>query len=69
MTCWWPTAVPARRPLPGGFVALVLACEKLRQDGVLEEMPILNYVAATSAGIVDGQPMLDLEYEEIPGLR
>ena len=50
--------------ITGGFVALVLACEKLRQDGVLEEMPILNYVAATSAGIVDGQPMLDLEYEE-----
>lgn len=50
--------------ITGGFVALVLACEKLRQGGVLEEMPILNYVAAISAGIVDGQPMLDLEYEE-----
>lgn len=50
--------------ITGGFVALVLACDKLRQDGLIQEMPILNYMAATSAGIVDGQAMLDLEYEE-----
>ena len=50
--------------ITGGFVALVLACDKLRREGLIEEMPVLNYMAAISAGIVDGQPMLDLEYEE-----
>lgn len=50
--------------ITGGFVALVFACDKLRQEGLIEEMPILNYMAATSAGIVDGQPVLDLEYAE-----
>lgn len=50
--------------ITGGFVALVLACEKLRQEGLIEQLPIRSYVAATSAGIVNGQPMLDLEYEE-----
>ncbi len=50
--------------ITGGFVALVLACNKLRQESVITESPILNYMAATSAGIVDGQPMLDLAYEE-----
>lgn len=50
--------------ITGGFVALVLACERLRQEGIIEQLPIRGYLAATSAGIVDGQPMLDLEYEE-----
>lgn len=50
--------------ITGGFVALVFACNKLRQDGLIEEMPVQNYLAAISAGIVDGQPMLDLEYDE-----
>lgn len=50
--------------ITGGFVALVFACHKLRQDGLIEEMPVQNYLAAISAGIVDGQPLLDLEYDE-----
>ncbi len=48
----------------GGFVALSLALYKLVQDGVLAEMPLTTCVAAISAGIVDGVPMLDLCYEE-----
>lgn len=50
--------------ITGGFVALALACSKLRTDGVLEESPIRNYMAAVSAGIVDDTLLLDLAYEE-----
>lgn len=48
----------------GGFIALVLACRKLREKGLLTRMPILNYVAGISAGIVDNEAVLDLCYEE-----
>ena len=48
----------------GGFVALSYACWKLVEEGVIPEMPITTCVAAVSAGIVGGVPMLDLCYEE-----
>lgn len=48
----------------GGFVALALACRKLMADGVLNEMPLTDYVAAVSAGIVRSDLLLDLCYEE-----
>ena len=48
----------------GGFVALSLALYKLVQDGVLEEMPLIDCVAAVSAGIVGDELLLDLCYEE-----
>lgn len=51
----------------GGFVALALACRKLMDKGQLKTMPLRSYVAAVSAGIVGGQPMLDLCYEEDSG--
>ena len=50
--------------ITGAFVALVLALQKLRQAGTLSSMPITDYVAATSVGIVDGTGLLDLAYEE-----
>jgi ribonuclease PH len=50
--------------ITGGFVALVLALERLRGDGVLPRVPVTDYVAATSVGIIDGTPMLDLAYDE-----
>jgi len=50
--------------ITGGFVALVLALEKLRTQGALATLPIDDYVAATSVGIVDGVPVLDLAYDE-----
>jgi ribonuclease PH len=50
--------------ITGGFVALVLALEKLRASGALPRIPITGFVAATSVGIVGGEPMLDLAYEE-----
>ncbi len=48
----------------GGFVALVLACRGLMTRGLLEKLPIRNYVAGISAGIVGGEAMLDLCYQE-----
>jgi ribonuclease PH len=50
--------------ITGGFVALVLALGRLRQQGILHKIPVTGYVAATSVGIVAGTPMLDLAYDE-----
>src|SRR5262245_18040717 len=50
--------------ITGGFVALVLALERLREQGAIAKVPITHYVAATSVGIVAGTPLLDLAYEE-----
>lgn len=48
----------------GGFVALSIAIEKLLNDGTLKENPIIEPIGAISAGIVDGEVRLDLNYEE-----
>ncbi|HYX68317.1 MAG TPA: ribonuclease PH [Terriglobales bacterium] len=50
--------------ITGAFVALGLALEKLVEAGTLTSAPVRDYVAATSVGIVDGEVMLDLCYEE-----
>ncbi len=50
--------------ITGAFVALVLALGKLRDAGSLAKVPILDYVAATSVGIVGGTGLLDLAYDE-----
>jgi len=50
--------------ITGAFVALGLALEKLVQAGTLTSVPLRDYVAAVSVGIVDGEILLDLSYEE-----
>ena len=50
--------------ITGAYVALVLAVNKLMQNGLIEENPIIGQVAAISAGIVNDQPMLELCYIE-----
>jgi ribonuclease PH len=50
--------------ITGGFVALVLALDALRRQGVIAKIPVTDYVAATSVGVVSGTPMLDLAYDE-----
>ncbi len=50
--------------ITGGFVAMVLALQRLRENGVLKAIPVQDYVAATSVGVVGGMPLLDLAYEE-----
>ena len=48
----------------GGFLALKEAIAKLIANGVLKENPIIEPIAAISAGIVNGEVKLDLDYEE-----
>ncbi len=50
--------------ITGGFVALYIAMEKLVQEGVIGKNPIVKFVSAVSVGIVDGEVLLDLCYEE-----
>lgn len=50
--------------ITGAFVALMDACKKLVNDGIITENPIKDFVAATSVGIVNGVVMLDLCYVE-----
>jgi ribonuclease PH len=50
--------------ITGAFVALGLAMGKLVEAGTLTAAPIRDFVAATSVGIVDGEILLDLNYEE-----
>src|SRR5437660_3750000 len=50
--------------ITGAFVALGLALEKLVEAGTLKSVPLKDFVAAVSVGIVDGTPLLDLCYEE-----
>lgn len=48
----------------GGFVALALALRKLRAEGAIEGNPLREALAAVSVGKIDGNLMLDLNYEE-----
>jgi ribonuclease PH len=50
--------------ITGAFVALALALDTLRQRDVLRAIPLSDYVAAISVGVVDGEPLLDLAYED-----
>jgi ribonuclease PH len=50
--------------ITGAFVALVCAVQKMREQDMIRTMPVQDYVAATSVGIVEGMPMLDLAYIE-----
>jgi len=50
--------------ITGAFVALALAFETLRKRDTLRAVPLSDYVAATSVGIVDGEVLLDLAYED-----
>ena len=50
--------------ITGGFVALVLALQRLKERGTLKQIPVTDHVAAISVGIVKGTPLLDLAYDE-----
>ena len=50
--------------ISGGFLALALAVNRLLDRRLLEYSPLLDFVAATSVGIIQGTPCLDLCYEE-----
>ncbi len=50
--------------ITGAFVAVADALIKLYEEGVLTTVPIKDFVAAVSVGIVNGRPLLDLNFEE-----
>lgn len=50
--------------ITGAFIAMADACNKLLVEGKLTTMPIEAFIAATSVGIIDNVPKLDLNYDE-----
>ncbi len=48
----------------GAFIALIQGLRRWQKDGRLAAWPVRDYVAAVSVGIVDGKPVLDLDYEK-----
>jgi ribonuclease PH len=50
--------------ITGGYVALELGCRRLQGEGKLERSPLTGTLAAVSCGVVDGVPLLDLDYPE-----
>jgi ribonuclease PH len=50
--------------ITGAYVALAAALHQLVQFGTLKKSPLVDSVAATSVGILAGEPMIDLDYEE-----
>lgn len=50
--------------ITGSFVALADALIKMKKQKIFSQIPLKDFVAATSMGIIDGQPLLDLTFEE-----
>ena len=50
--------------ITGSFIALVDALKVLKKRGLFKDIPLRDYVAAVSVGIVDKEPALDLDYDE-----
>ena len=50
--------------ITGAFIAMGLALQKLIEAGTLTSAPVRDFVAATSVGVVEGEVLLDLSYEE-----
>jgi ribonuclease PH len=50
--------------ITGAYVATAMAFERMVATGILKSMPLTDSVAATSVGLAQGEPVLDLCYEE-----
>ncbi|MFA4888005.1 MAG: ribonuclease PH [Candidatus Omnitrophota bacterium] len=50
--------------ITGSFVALVDALQKLKKDGLFNKVPVRDFVAATSVGMLNNEVLLDLAFEE-----
>ena len=50
--------------ITGAFVALYIAVKRMKDARMIAEVPVRQYLAAVSCGIVDGTPVLDLDYTE-----
>jgi len=50
--------------ITGSFIALIEALLTLKKKDIIKEIPVRDYIAAVSVGIIDGKVCLDLDYEE-----
>lgn len=50
--------------ITGSFIALADALSLVKKRGTISKLPILDYVAATSVGLIKGEPVLDLAFDE-----
>lgn len=50
--------------ITGGYVAMVQAMKWMKEQGMIEEIPVTGFVSAVSVGIVEGEELLDLRYIE-----
>jgi ribonuclease PH len=50
--------------ITGAFIALVDLFHRLKTRGIVDRIPVADFVSAVSVGIVEGQPLLDLDYSE-----
>ena len=50
--------------ISGAFVALAEACYKLKEQGQISAVPLTGFLAAVSVGLLEGEPVLDLAFEE-----
>ncbi len=50
--------------ITGGFIALVEALRKMKDEGLISRLPVTDFVSAISVGVVNGREVLDLDYEE-----
>jgi ribonuclease PH len=50
--------------ITGGFIALIEALRKLKEEGLIDRLPVTDFVSAVSVGVVDGRELLDLDYIE-----
>lgn len=53
--------------ITGSYIALRDALYSLKKEGIIEEIPLNDYVAAVSVGVIDSMPALDLDYTEDAG--
>lgn len=50
--------------ITGSFISLILALEAMKKEGLINIIPVSDYVSAISVGMVKGEPALDLDYDE-----
>ncbi|MBU2591414.1 MAG: ribonuclease PH [Nitrospinota bacterium] len=50
--------------ITGAFVAMAMAMQWMKEKGMIGKLPIKDFLAAASVGVVKGTPCLDLNYEE-----
>ncbi|MDD2486480.1 MAG: ribonuclease PH [bacterium] len=50
--------------ITGAYVAMILAMENMKRQGIFKIVPVTDFVAAVSVGMLNGVPLLDLSFEE-----